>query len=342
MATQAMTTKDKVMSLVAFLQSKKESIDNVAQRAVKGDDLIKLLQVACSRNSKLADCTGLSLLSALICCAEFGLRLGPAGHFYIIPFWNGILKKNEAVPVVGYRGMIELVTRDNDVAGVEARLVREGDKFDLQYGTDARITHRPSMKNRGGIVGAYCVTTMPNGHKQFEFMSLEELLKIKARSPMGKKNKGPWKLTANGDDNDFGEMCRKSVTRRGLKYVPIGIDAANLLARADEMDGGDIQSITLNVEGANEGLAERLEASQAADAKRREEENPDDGQQEEGTGDEPPEEKAGPAPEDGRDDAGFEESQHDARTLTPAEQSLRDGEAPEEPAQSLLDRLDAT
>jgi recombination protein RecT len=322
--TQQLTRKDKVMSLVAFLQSKKEAIDNVAQRAVTGDVLIKTLQVACSRNPTLADCTGLSLLNALICGAEFGLRLGPAGHFYILPFWNSSIKKNEATPVVGYRGLIELVTRDGDVAGVEARLVRERDDFVLQYGTDASIVHKPAMSQRGKIVGAYCVVTMPNGHKQFEFMSLEELLKIKARSPMGKKNKGPWKLTANGDDNDFGEMCRKSVTRRATKYVPIGVDAADLLARADAMDG-DIQSITLNVEGAEEGLAERLEGALAAGAERRgdEAESTGEGDEDGNTQDEAAPQSAG---DEGRDDEGHEAAQ---------------AEEAEQATQSLLDRLDA-
>lgn len=338
MTTQALTRKEKVMGLIGFLQSKREAIDNVCQRAVTGDVLIKALHVSVSRNPQLADCTPLSLLNALICAAEFGLKLGPAGHFYIIPFWNSSIKKLEATPVVGYKGMIELVTRDGDVTGVEARVVRINDTFKVQYGTDPFIEHSPAMTKRGSIVGAYSIVTMPNGHKQFEFMSREELEKIKARSPLGKKNKGPWKMTAametNGDDNDFGEMCRKSTTRRATKYVPIGIESADLLARADELDG--VQSITLDVAGAAEGLADRLTQAITAHADDTPAQENADGSeaQDEGTqaegGDGTQAEAAGQA-EDGRDDDGYDEARQEN-----AEAAGDDG-----PAQSLLDRLDA-
>lgn len=338
MTTQALTKKEKVMGLIGFLRSKKEAIDSVANRAVTGDVMIKALQVACSRNPTLADCTPLSLLNALICGAEFGLKLGPAGHFYIIPFWNSSIKKNEATPVVGYKGLIELVTRDDDVTGVEARIVREKDSFRLEYGTEPMIKHTPCMTSRGAIVGAYCIITMPNGHKQFEFMSLEELLKIKARSPMGKKNKGPWKLTPNGDDNDFGEMCRKTVTRRATKYVPIGIESADLLARADELDG-DIQSITLNIEGAESGLAERLaQAVISREGNSTTSEDVADGNTET-EGDHTQEEANGPTTEDdaGRDDAGAAAAEEAKQSEAVEVHDDEDDGAP----RGLLDRLEA-
>src|SRR4029453_1204140 len=87
---------------------------------------------------QLQMCTVDSLLGAFMTAARLGLEVGgPMGQFYLTP--RTVKNKStgqhekQVVPIIGYKGLIELATRSGKVGRIDADLVREGDTFRMGY-----------------------------------------------------------------------------------------------------------------------------------------------------------------------------------------------------------------
>ena len=66
------------------------------------------------------------------------------GEAYLIPFKNN--KKGgvyECQFIVGYKGLMLLARRSGEVANIDALTVYENDEFDLSYGFDPALIHKP-------------------------------------------------------------------------------------------------------------------------------------------------------------------------------------------------------
>lgn len=166
-----------------------------------------------------------SLMKALHDAAALKLvPNGVLGGAYIVPRQNRQTGRREAYFQVGYRGLIELVMRSGHVSKCEARVVHEKDDFALRYGTEPGVDHVPYIDGDPGKVrGAYFVAFLRDGSQLVEYMSAEQINAIRERSPA--KNSGPWVT-------DYEEMCRKTVARRGVKYLPMSVE----IQRAIEFD----------------------------------------------------------------------------------------------------------
>lgn len=173
-----------------------------------------------------------SILRGAQCGFEIG---GPVPGAHLVPFYAKLpgsdRKAMQCVMIPDYRGLINLAVDAGSIVSGDARLVYEGEKFEVMYGTEAKIVHVPDFAaiDAGKIVAAYFVAKLPSGGTQFEVMTYDQIMKIKARSRAGAN--GPWVT-------DFGEMAKKTVTKRGLKYVPMSPNsrASRQLALALEAD----------------------------------------------------------------------------------------------------------
>jgi len=243
-----------VGAIVEFLEARKGVIQAACMKNLDAGTLINLARAVVSRTPDLAKCTPISILQAVMFSAEYGLRLGSLGHLYLVPFWNSDAKVHEATPIIGYRGLIELVTRDGRVKGVEARLVYREDTFQIQLGTDARIHHVPEWdgpRGDGDCLGAYCVVTMDGGFQVFDYMTVKELDAIEAQS----KSKKVWPRYR-------GQMRVKTIIRRTLKAVPVGLTMAQA-QEAEDMAVGAIDVEPILEEVAKTGtqrLKDKLDA----------------------------------------------------------------------------------
>jgi recombination protein RecT len=220
----AVTPKERIETL---LMSRADDIARVLPRiGITPEKMLKVAMIAIGQNPKLLQATQASILASVLKAAELGLELsGALGHAYLVPYekraqrngrWETVAV--EAQLIIGYRGMIELARRSGQVAKIEARIVREGDFFDHEYGTDSKLVHKPAFGGeRRPILGAYAVATLRDGTTQTEVMSLDEIEAVRARSKTGKSDKTPWAT-------DFSEMARKTVVRRLFKYLPVSVD----------------------------------------------------------------------------------------------------------------------
>jgi recombination protein RecT len=209
--------------------------------------LARIFAIAASHNPDLYECTKLSIISTAMTAAELGLTVGGSlGHLYPVPYGK------ECVPIIGYKGYVTLAIRSGNIAAIEARNVFENDQFAIDYSKTPQFTHKPQLSNtdRGEYKGSYCVSTTKDGIQQFTWMDCHEVFLIRNRAPSSRK--GPWKT-------DLLEMCRKTVTRRHIKYLDLSGAAADAIAIAEAAEVGVvIKDITPPRQNAEAALRDEL------------------------------------------------------------------------------------
>lgn len=181
---------------------------------------------------KLNECDSASVLGGLMTFAQLGLRPGSAlGHAYLLPMWNGRARRMEATPVIGYQGLIELAHRSGQIKSISSRVVYANDDFDIEYGLNDNLIHRPALNgDRGEPIAYYAVAKYVNGGYNFEVLSHTEMEQHRDRFALAKNKQGvvvgPWK-------DNFDEMAKKTMIRKLAKVMPRATDLATALA-ADE------------------------------------------------------------------------------------------------------------
>lgn len=190
---------------------------------------------AIARTPKLMQCTPNSLIECVCTGAELKLDFTPSlGLAYMVPYNVNIAPKGSPPKwesrsqfQVGYRGLIALALRSGRVRAIEAHCVYERDEFQHEMGTTPSIVHRrPKLGvDRGDLIGAYAIATMPDGTKQADVMDAMELQAIRDRSKSG--DSGPWKT-------DPGEMSKKTVVKRLCKYLQLTPEVGTALEHDNE------------------------------------------------------------------------------------------------------------
>lgn len=137
---------------------------------------------------------------------------------------NPVLKQGYLVPFKGkvqfmpsYMGLVDVLVNSGLVKKIEAHCVYKGDKFDIQYGTNGHIIHKPDPwgeRSEKTVLGAYYYAVLVDGSEIYDQMNKAEVDEIKQRSPaVGKGKSSPW-------DTDYLEMMRKTLVRRAFKMIP--------------------------------------------------------------------------------------------------------------------------
>jgi recombination protein RecT len=215
------------------------------------DRLKGVVLTAFNRQPKLMVCTPISVYQALTECATYDLWPGAQGHAYLVPYGNkrkGADGKDVLVngkPVwedccqfqLGYRGMVDLAYRSGHIepGSFQVSPVYAGDEFDMAYGSESFIKHRPKiLGDRGECVGFYAVCRPKGSRPVFDVMRKDEVDAIRGRSKSG--TSGPWVT-------DYNAMGCKTVLRRFWKMLPSSVtkDFADLLEREADMEFGTLE-----------------------------------------------------------------------------------------------------
>lgn len=216
-----MKPKDQIAYL---LKSRQAEIQKMLPKHLNAERLLKVAQIAATTTPALAKCDVPSLIGAIGQCAQMGLEPNTVlGHAYLVPF-NTKRKDatgnerwvNSVQVIIGYKGLIDLARRSGQIVSIAAHEVCMADHFDMVYGLDEKLEHKPALGERGDIIGFYAVAKLKDGGHCFEFMSLHQVREIMAAT-QSKGKYGPWK-------DHFVEMGRKTVIRRLAKYLPLSIE----------------------------------------------------------------------------------------------------------------------
>ena len=243
--TTAVAKKEKKVSEAEkLLIPYKEAIGLALPKSYTPERFLRILQsVINSQPALLKDKA--SLIGALFTCAQLGLEPNTYGMCYIIPY------SGKAEFQLGYRGILELARRSNEIADIYAEVVHEKDTFKVQAGLDRNIIHEIDYtEDRGNVIAVYSVALFKDGTRHFEVMSKSDVEGIRLGAPS--KNSPAWK-------NHWGEMAKKVVIKRMCKMLPIspddrrGIETDEKVREVDleELKAGKVEDMTLPQEQDN-------------------------------------------------------------------------------------------
>ena len=200
-----------------MLDKMKNEIAAALPSMVSSERFQRVALTAFSSNPKLQECDPVSFIGAMMESAQLGLEPNtPLGQAYLIPFKtkDGVMKVQFQI---GYKGLLELAQRSGKIKTLYAHEVRENDEFDMDYGLNQTLTHKPFLKGeRREVIGYYAVYHLDTGGHSFVFMSKSEILEY-AKNFSKTFNKGPWQT-------DFDAMAKKTVIKQLLKYAPLSIE----------------------------------------------------------------------------------------------------------------------
>lgn len=229
--TGAVATTEKKLTLRDVLESRREHVARALPKeaGLTPDRLLVIAETLVTANPALGQCAPRTLLGALMTTAQLGLEPGPLQHVYFVPRWNTRDNQHEVNFQLGYKGMVELARR----AGVQIRTreVYANDDFEIIYGLEDQIIHRPTLAGeRGDVIGYYLVATWTEHREPRAYvlwMSKDDVDKIRLRSDAGKKEQGPWRT-------DYDAMSKKTLVRRA--FASNSIPTTQLIAQAVNVD----------------------------------------------------------------------------------------------------------
>lgn len=204
-------------------------ISAVMPKHMSSERMFQLAMSCYNQTPKLNQCSPQSVLSCLMKCSALGLEpsaVDGLGRAYILPFFNKNTGSYEATFLIGYKGEIDLARRSGQIKDISARVVREGDEFEYEYGLTECLRHVPSTEPIDGrpITHVYMVAHFKDGGHYIDVMSKEEVEEVRKRSKS--PNNGPWK-------SDWPAMARKTVIRRAFPYLPVSVEAESAVAQDD-------------------------------------------------------------------------------------------------------------
>lgn len=208
----------KIQTIENGLSNYKEQLDKIISK----ETLIKEIGFAVqsvNSNTKLQQCSQVSVIKAVYNVALTGLSLNPIHKLaalvpkYINGEWSAVLFPQ-------YQGLVKLLTDTGSVINCNSFIVYEGDEFDVEYGSDPRIVHKPKFKSKV-VQFVYAIAKLYDGTLQFEIMDLDQLNFVRSCSETWKayesgKLKAEHVIWINWES----EMYRKTVLKRLCKYLP--------------------------------------------------------------------------------------------------------------------------
>lgn len=181
----------------------------------------RLVFSAWNSNPKLKLCTPISFLAAAMTSAQLGLEPNtPLGQAYIIPYGT------KATFQIGYKGLLTLLYRSGEILMVDAQVVYEKDEFDYEYGSNARLYHKPHHgADRGKIIAYYAIVKYLNGGETFRVMYPDQVEEVRTKfSKSANSSDSPWRT-------DYNSMALKTVLLRTIKYGPLSVELARTVAQ---------------------------------------------------------------------------------------------------------------
>lgn len=224
------TLEDQIMAM-------HEQFQMAMPRGAEARQLIRDALTCLRLEPKLASCDAMSVLGALMTCAQLGLRPAVLGHAWPLPFWDSRAHDGQggyrAQLVIGYQGYLDLAYRSGLMVGASARTRYAEDEWSLEYNQDGdRLRHIPyDAGPRGEPVSYYArLLIKGGGYVLTDPMSHADMLayrdKYAPRSRHTDDFTGPWKT-------DFAAMAHKTMLRRAVKVGPKSTELATALATDD-------------------------------------------------------------------------------------------------------------
>lgn len=241
---------------IASLKTQIERMAPEYQKAMpRGREAAQMVRdaITCLRNVRGLDkCEPVSVLGALMTCAQLDLRPGVLGHAWPLPFYDKSAKGYKAQLVIGYKGYIELGHRSGKLRDIAARIAyAEDPEFDYWLDEDGpHLRHSPLLDGeRTKIRSFYALARLVNSGSQVAeptSLAMMEAHRDKYAPRNDKKEiVGPWR-------DHFAQMGRKT------KILNLFGELPKSAAMAIAMEADDGVRVDLNPEASAEEVTERV------------------------------------------------------------------------------------
>lgn len=226
---EASARKSEAPTVIDAINSMSGEIEKQLAGAMSSDAFVRAV-ISEVRKNGLEQADAGSLLGSVMLAAQLRLEIGSAlGQFYLTPRRvNGVLT---CVPIIGYKGYIELARRSGHFEKIEAFLVREGDEFDYWADSESgmRYAWRPAdLEETRPWTGVIASAKVRDGGTQWIYVPRSNVL---SRRP-SRWEKTPWKTSEEA-------MVRKTGVRALASMLPLSVE----FARAVEADEQEVKRI---------------------------------------------------------------------------------------------------
>lgn len=246
----AVTEKKPSKTIFDIIKAGEKQFAAALPKHLNSERFTRIAITTIRQNPKLAECSAESLLGSLMTIAQLGLEPGVLGQCYLIPFNNKKLGTIECQFQLGYKGMIELLRRTGQLSDIYAYTVYSNDEFDIEYGLDRTLKHKPAFTNsdgRGEIVGFYSVAILKDGTRAFEYMTKREVIEHEEKYRKGNFKNDIW-------NKNFEEMSLKTVTKKMLKWLPISVEMIENLRKDEQIHKLDEKTNEVNSEYIDDSI----------------------------------------------------------------------------------------
>ena len=274
-ANQVATTQPKQGTLGEWLKNRKDAINSAIPAGTVNVDRFMQSAALAITNPKMPNlrlCSKESIFRSLKEAASYGLELnGTLGQAYLIPYNEKVNGKYEMTChfQMGYKGLIALARRSNTIKTIAAEPIHENDIFEVQLGMGRSLSHKIDItKERGEIIGYYCLVELCNGGSQFKVMSKKdvEIHRNKFSKAYDEKD------INNIWNKNFDAMALKTVVIQALKLCPISIEAMDAVMREEREDIKDITDVEYTV---TDDLGETVEIPAIEESKEQQRKEPE-------------------------------------------------------------------
>jgi recombination protein RecT len=195
-------------SFLALLERSRPQIGHLVPKD-NVERVVRVARTAYLTNPAIQRCTPLSILSAVLRACELNLEPGGAlQHAYLVPYGADCQFQ------LGYRGMLELARRSGQFRSIDARVVRQEDRFELSFDPEPTLKHVPVLHGEAGeITHAYAYARLIDGSLVVSVMTRAEVESIRKK---GSANSPAWR-------DHWSEMAAKTVLKRMLKRQPCSV-----------------------------------------------------------------------------------------------------------------------
>ncbi len=236
MSKELTVNEDKTIK--SMIAANMKAIKSILPKHITPERFARIAYTSIVTNPKLARCSQMSLINAVIESSTIGLEIGGAmKEACLIPFKNSKTNTYEATLVIEYPGLIKLAKNTGEVKNISAHPVFGNDEFRYNYGLNPDLIHIPSSdQQRGDLTHAYCIIWYINGGVDFEVIGPPEAETAKGKSATKFKKDSPW----NQEEN-VPAMWVKTSIRRIMKRVPKA--AEQRFIQVDGMSGAEMNHV---------------------------------------------------------------------------------------------------
>lgn len=256
-APTTVPTTNKPTNIRELLEARMGEIQKVLPSVITPAQFLRLALNAIQTTPHLMECTMQSFYGSIMQCAQLGLKPNCNGEAYLLPFWNSKKGAYECQFVPGYKGLMLLARRSGEIASIDAQTVYANDTFELAYGFEPTLIHKPYLEgDRGDVRGFYAAVILKDGGKSAYWMTVEDAKRYGRRYSKA-YNSGPWQT-------DPEAMAKKSCLRQVLKYAPMSTDVNTALERDGKVlsfDDNKIDSNVITIEDVEESAEEIIEGA---------------------------------------------------------------------------------